>query len=85
MTTSIQSLIFVVALTAIFVSKPATTWAQFEVAPGFDLWATDPGGSEFTYFGTPLGMGPPIVIPLQGVPLGTFDFGGAVGVQFHLF
>ena len=79
MTSAFRSLIFVVALTALVVSKPTTIQAQFEVAPGFDLWTTDPDGTGFNFFGTPLPAGPPIAF--QGVPLGTFDFGGTIGVQ----
>lgn len=71
MNSAIRSLIFVAAIAALVVSKPATSCAQFEVAPGFDLWTTDPAGTHFFFDQT----------PFQGVPLGTFDFGGTIGVQ----
>jgi hypothetical protein len=58
---------FVAALTAIVCAAPVTRGAVI-VAPGFDLLQTVPGTQI---------LGAPFV----GVPLGTFDFGGAVGVQ----
>jgi MYXO-CTERM domain-containing protein len=67
------------AFAAFVVSKPAASQAQFVVDPGFDLWTTDPGQTNFFFNGTPFPPGPPVAF--QGVPLGTFDFGGAVGVQ----
>src|SRR5438132_1587963 len=39
------------------------------IAPGWDLFQTDPT-SNFVGFGS-----------LKGVPLGTFNFGGSIGVQ----
>src|ERR1700736_6576090 len=39
------------------------------VNPGYDLFQTDPTATNF--------MG----IPFQGVPLGTYNFGGIIGVQ----
>jgi MYXO-CTERM domain-containing protein len=39
------------------------------VAAGYDLWSTKPGDAAFGGYS------------FKGVPLGTFDFGGSVGVQ----
>ena len=47
--------------------------AQTTVLPGYDLFETDPLGTFFNF-----GSGP---VPLVGVPLGTFDFGGSIGTQ----
>jgi len=52
---------------------PGLSHAEFTVNPGWDLWDTQPG-TTFVADSTE--------IPLQGVPLGTFDFGGAIGTQF---
>jgi hypothetical protein len=53
---------------AVMVLPATEARAQLSVLPGFDLWTTAPGTSF---------MG----VPFTGVPLGTFDFGGAVGIQ----
>jgi len=52
---------------------PGLSQAEFTVNPGWDLWDTQEG-TTFVAGATD--------IPLQGVPLGTFDFGGAIGTQF---
>jgi len=51
-------------------SSPVAILADstFVVAPGFDLFETDPQSTSFDGLGS-----------LQGVPLGTFNFGGSVG------
>ena len=61
-----HGLLFLVVV-LIAASRPATTQAQ-DIAAGWDLFSTDPG----TTFGP---------IPFEGAPLGSFDFGGTVGVQ----
>jgi PEP-CTERM motif len=58
----------VFSLAAILLT-PAEGRAAFDVAAGYDLFATQTG-TQFT------GLG-----PLMGVPLGSFNFGGSVGVQ----
>lgn len=57
-----------VAVFAILVLPATQVRAQLSVLPGWDLWTTAPGTS---FAG----------VPFVGVPLGTFDFGGAIGVQ----
>src|SRR5438105_138265 len=47
---------------------PSVSRADNRVAPGWDLFATQPGTSF---------MG----VPFTGVPLGTFNFGGTIGTQ----
>ncbi|HDZ20421.1 hypothetical protein LCGC14_0161810 [marine sediment metagenome] len=42
--------------------------ADFDVAPGWDLFVTQPGSTFMGY-------------EWEGVPLGVFDFGGTIGVQ----
>ncbi len=61
------------ALAATLMS-PAPSRADFDVAPGWDLFTTDAAGTTFPGLGN-----------LMGVPLGTFDFdntfGRGIGVQ----
>ena len=47
----------------------ATVYAQSVVAPGYDLFTTDP---STTFAGD----------PFEGVPEGFFNFGGSIGTQF---
>jgi hypothetical protein len=48
---------------------PSAVQASFTVASGWDLFTTATPATTFNY------------VPFQGVPLGTFDFGGSIGVQ----
>lgn len=50
-------------------AAPTVSRATSTVLPGWDLFETPAGGTTF--------MG----IPFMGVPLGTFDFGGSIGVK----
>jgi hypothetical protein len=56
----------VVAVTTM--ASPGTSRADFNVAPGWDLFTTEAAGTSFT------GLG-----PLMGVPLVTFDFDNTFG------
>jgi PEP-CTERM motif-containing protein len=56
---------FVLALA--LTASPASGTSSFDVAPGWDLFETVPGATTF--------MG----LPLQGVPLGTYNFDNAFG------
>ena len=59
-----------IALAAVLLAAAANvTRADFEVEKGWDLWETDAGSTQFNGFA------------FEGVPLGTFDFGGSIGVQ----
>jgi hypothetical protein len=57
------------ALVASGIAVPTSAHAQSTVAPGYDLFATVPAD---TVFGG---------VNFMGVPLGTFNFGGTVGVK----
>jgi PEP-CTERM motif len=54
---------------------PAEGRAGFDVAAGYDLFQTVPGDSSGG------GTGIALLGPLQGVPLGSYNFGGAIGLQ----
>lgn len=75
MTSVIRPLILAAVVGLLLVSKPATALAQLEVAPGYDLWTTDPATTQF-FLSPVLGF-----VPFEGVPIGDFDFGGALGVH----
>jgi PEP-CTERM motif len=64
-----RMLLFGLVWTVAGLWAPSVVKADFDVAPGFDLFQTT-APTNFP------GLG-----PLQGVPLGTHDFGGAIGVQ----
>ena len=49
---------------------PGESRAGFHVAAGYDLFQTDSSGTSITGLGN-----------LMGVPLGTYNFGGSIGVQ----
>jgi len=64
---------------ALFMLMASVTHAVPLVGAGFDLLQTQPGTSLDTgLLSTPLPLG---IIPLEGVPLESFDFGGTTGVQ----
>jgi PEP-CTERM motif len=50
-----------------------TACADLTVNKGFDLFMTNPAETVFTFMGQ--------AVHLEGVPLGSYDFGGTVGVQ----
>jgi hypothetical protein len=60
-------------MAAALVLGAATARADLTVDKGYDLFMTDPANTAFTFLGQ--------TVHLQGVPLGSFDFGGSVGVQ----
>ena len=57
-----------VAASAAMVFRPAPATAQ-QVLSGWELYTTDPNSSSFPGLGT-----------MDGVPLGTYNFGGALGI-----
>lgn len=63
-----KTLKIIVAVLGVLVGAPSVARASAIVAPGWSLFETLPGT---TFQG----------IPFVGVPIGLFDFGGAIGVQ----
>lgn len=74
---------------ALFISMASVAHALPLVSAGYDLFQTQPGTSLDPAllepsFPNPFPLPIPLPLPpilLEGVPLGTFDFGGTVGVQ----
>ncbi len=61
-----RGFILYVLMGALIAAAPSVTRAQLIVEPGFDLFETNPGGTQFAGF------------PFEGVPIGTFDFGDGI-------